>query len=73
MTIRDLIERAKHEEFVTVMELAALTRRSPQAVWRAIRAGRVPGVHRIGRSIRLHRATAIGSFCRHGDVGVPAE
>ena len=64
MTIQALIERAKYEEFVTVMELAALTRRSPQAVWRAIRAKRVPGVNHVGRSIRIHRATALGHFHR---------
>jgi hypothetical protein len=66
MTIRDLIDRAKREEYITVLEFCALTRRNPQAVYRAIRRGRVPGVHRIDRSLRLHRTTVIAYYARQG-------
>jgi hypothetical protein len=64
MTIRDLIQNAKREEFITVTELALLTRRNPQVLYRICRRGEMPGMNRIGRTIRIHRATAIGHFRR---------
>jgi hypothetical protein len=62
MTIRELLDRAKREEYVTVMQLAVLTQQHPQTLWRACRAGRVPGVVRFGRSIRIHRKTALATY-----------
>lgn len=59
MTIREQQDRAQREEFVTVAELALLLRLAPQTVWRKVRSGKMPGVVRFGRSIRLHRHTVL--------------
>ncbi len=41
----------------TVVDLAGLLQCSDRHVWRLIDAGRIPGVIRLGRIVRLHRAT----------------
>jgi excisionase family DNA binding protein len=42
----------------TVAQLAAALQCSPRHVWRLIDAGRVPGVLRVGRLVRISRAVA---------------
>ena len=57
-----LIERAHQAEFITAFELAVLLRYEPNTVYRKIRRGQVPGVLRHGRTIRIHRLTALRAF-----------
>jgi excisionase family DNA binding protein len=56
----------------TVAQLAAALQCSPRHLWRLIDLGRVPGVLRVGRLVRIARAVAdawIAGGCR----AVPAE
>jgi excisionase family DNA binding protein len=46
------------ERDYTVNDLAGRTQSSPRHIWRLIDAGVVPGVYRLGRLVRIHRATA---------------
>jgi hypothetical protein len=73
MTIREMLDRANREDFITVMEFCVLTRRNPQAMYRAIRRGTVPGVQRIDRSVRLHRLTVLNYYTRPGDPVIGIE
>jgi excisionase family DNA binding protein len=41
--------------FVTVKQAAYLAQISPTFIWQAIRRGKGPPVHRVGRVIRIHR------------------
>jgi len=63
MTIRELIETAQREEYITVTELAVLLRRNPQALYRSCRRGLIPGVVRHGRLGRIKRPVAL-RFCQ---------
>jgi excisionase family DNA binding protein len=49
---------APAERDYTVNDLAGRTQSSARHIWRLIDAGRVPGVYRLGRLVRIHRATA---------------
>jgi excisionase family DNA binding protein len=42
----------------TVRDLAGRTQSSSRHIWRLIDKGLVPGVYRLGRLVRIHRATA---------------
>lgn len=46
-------------EVLTVDEAAALLRMDRKGVYEAIRRRELPGVRRIGRCIRVHRATLV--------------
>jgi excisionase family DNA binding protein len=59
MTIQDRIREAKENEFVTVEQLALLLQYQPNTIYRWVRAGKIPGVRRFGRSIRFNRAVAL--------------
>jgi excisionase family DNA binding protein len=48
---------APAERDYTVRDLAARLQCSERHIWRLIDQGRVPGVLRIGRLVRLHGAT----------------
>ena len=52
MTRPDII-RARRDELLTVKEFAALWRVDVRSVYRAIRHGRLAGVARMGREIRI--------------------
>lgn len=67
MTIRELIEQAKAEEFVTATQLALLLNVCPETIWRAVRSGRVPALH-VGRDIRIHREHGLAAFHRRGNA-----
>lgn len=44
---------------LTVDELAALLRVDRKSVYSAIQRGEIPGVRRLGRTVRLHRDTVL--------------
>jgi excisionase family DNA binding protein len=46
------------EKDYTVPDLATRTQSSERHIWRLIDLGLVPGVYRLGRLVRIHRATA---------------
>jgi excisionase family DNA binding protein len=46
-------------QVLTVDELAALLRIDRKTVYSAIRAGEIPGVRQLGRTIRIHRGTVL--------------
>lgn len=46
-------------EVMTVTELAKMLRVNKNTVYREIEAGRVPGVLRVGRTIRISRAAVV--------------
>ena len=59
MTIKEKIEAARQQDLLTVTQFALLAHYNPQTVYRKIDAGEIPGVVRHGRTIRLHRVTAL--------------
>ena len=61
-SIRAQIDLAKHQEFVTIDQLALLLQVSPLTIRR--RLPRFPQVIRDGRMIRIHRVTAIAAWVR---------
>jgi excisionase family DNA binding protein len=46
-------------EMLSVAQLAAFLRLDPRTLYRAIERDEVPGVTRIGRIIRIHRAAVL--------------
>jgi len=46
-------------EVLTVDEAAELLRVDRKTVYTAIRRGKLPGVRKVGRSIRIHRPTLV--------------
>ncbi len=44
---------------LTVDELAALLRTNRKTIYESVRLGKIPGVRRMGRSIRIHRDTVL--------------
>ena len=48
-------------EFLTVDEAAALLRVNRKTLYESIRLGQVPGVVRVGKSLRIHRASLVES------------
>lgn len=61
-SIREQIEFAKHQEFVTIEQLALLLQVSAQTIRR--RLPRFPQVIQTGHTIRIHRVTAISAWIR---------
>ena len=56
---QSLIAEARSREYLTVPQLAALLQYDTETVYRMIRDGKVDGVVKTGRSIRIHKATAL--------------
>jgi excisionase family DNA binding protein len=56
------------ERGYTVRDLARSKQCSERHIWRLIDAGVIPGVYRLGKLVRIHRATADDWFAR----GCPA-
>jgi excisionase family DNA binding protein len=54
--------RAQPELDYTVPDLAKSKQCSERHIWRLIDAGKIPGVYRLGRLVRIHRATADAWF-----------
>lgn len=48
-------------DFLTVEEAAALLRVNRKTLYESIRLGQMPGVVRIGKSLRVHRDALVGS------------
>ena len=61
MTIREQIALARQQHELTVEQYALLAQFSPRTVYKQIRRGAVPGVVRVGRSIRIVREVAFPS------------
>lgn len=62
--IRDAIDMARSQEFVTIDQLALLLQVSPKTVWRRVKAGKVKGVAREGRLVRINRVIALHHWMR---------
>lgn len=60
---------ASPPELLTVGELAALLRLHPKSAYVLIQEGRIPGVRRIGRVIRIHRSTVLAWFTEGQERG----
>ena len=58
-TIREQIDRARAQEFVTIEQLSLLLQISPKTIRRRIQAGLLPGVVRSGRLVRINRVLAV--------------
>lgn len=50
---------AKSNEWMTVKEVASEIRLHEQTVWRLIRAKKIRGVVKIGRSVRVYRPAVV--------------
>ncbi len=61
---------ANDAETWTVDDLAAHLRLHPKTVYAEIRRQNIPGVRRIGRAVRIHRATVI-AWLAEGQGRVP--
>ncbi|WAM26883.1 helix-turn-helix domain-containing protein [Myxococcus sp. NMCA1] len=46
-------------DFLTVEEAAALLRVNRKTLYESIRLGQMPGVVRIGKAVRIHRAALV--------------
>jgi len=55
----DETSSAEAPEVITVEELAHLLRIARGSAYRAVAAGEVPGVVRVGKTLRIHRATVL--------------
>ncbi|NPD22144.1 DNA-binding protein [Corallococcus sp. AB018] len=53
-------------EFLTVDEAAGLLRVNRKTLYESIRLGQVPGVVRVGKSLRIRRAALVGSSVGEG-------
>ncbi len=53
-------------DFLTVEEAAALLRVNRKTLYESIRLGQMPGVVRIGKSLRIHRDALVGSSLGQG-------
>lgn len=53
-------------EFLTVDEAAGLLRVNRKTLYESIRLGQVPGVVRVGKSLRIRRAALVGSSSGKG-------
>ncbi|WP_415829703.1 helix-turn-helix domain-containing protein, partial [Corallococcus exiguus] len=53
-------------EFLTVEEAAAILRVNRKTLYESIRLGQVPGVVRVGKSLRIRRAALVGSSSGKG-------
>ncbi|NOK36945.1 helix-turn-helix domain-containing protein [Corallococcus exercitus] len=58
--------RAELPEFLTVDEAADLLRVNRKTLYESIRLGQVPGVVRVGKSLRIRRAALVGSSSGKG-------
>lgn len=56
MTIREQIDYAKQQEFLTVEQVALIAQYDPQTVYRKAQRGEIPGLKRFGRSLRFKSA-----------------
>lgn len=54
-----MADPASDDGFMTADELAAYLRVDRKTVYAAIRDGEIPGVKRIGRTIRIYRPTVL--------------
>ena len=59
MVAKETTELDTLPEVITVGELAKLLRIARGSAYRAVNAGEVPGVIRVGKSLRLHRDTVL--------------
>ena len=59
MVAKETTELDTLPEVITVGELAKLLRIARGSAYRAVNAGEVPGVIRVGMSLRLHRETVL--------------
>ncbi len=53
MTIRERIDRAKQQESLKVEDLALLLNYHPVSIYRLAGRGKIPGMFRVGRSLRF--------------------
>jgi excisionase family DNA binding protein len=58
-------------EFLTVDEAAALLRVNRKTLYESIRLGQIPGVVRVGKSLRLRRAALVQSSPGKGCDSAP--
>lgn len=69
-SLKDRLDRAKQQDFVTVAECALLAHVSERTVWR-----RLPHLERVirdGRIVRIHRVTAMRYFLQYPPASQPA-
>lgn len=59
MTIRERIDEARVQELLTVEQMALLTQLKEQTIYRKAKKGDIPGVVRLGRTLRFHRVVAL--------------
>lgn len=69
--IREAIDLARSQEFVTIEQLALLLQVSPKTVWRRVKAGKVKGVAREGRLVRINRVIAVHHWMKAHPTSVP--
>lgn len=53
------MEAEKLPDVLTVPEAARFLRVSPRTVYNMAKAGKLPGAHRLGRSVRVHRRSML--------------
>jgi excisionase family DNA binding protein len=56
----DQLEPAEWPDVLTVEDVTKLLRLDRKTIYASVRAGEIPGVRRIGRTIRFHRDTVLG-------------
>jgi excisionase family DNA binding protein len=71
MTIKEQLERARLEDYLTVSQFALLTQVNPKTIYRLIASNRLLGVVRFGRALRIHKTEAVQSLPKHVDSCPP--
>ena len=64
MTIREQIDLAKQQEFLTVEQVALIAQYDPQTVYRKAKRGEIPGLKRFGRSLRFKSSVVLAWTAR---------
>ena len=54
-TIREQLDYARQQELLTVEQVALLAQLDPQTIYRKVWAQKIPGLVRLGRTIRFQR------------------
>ncbi len=62
-------EPSKEAAIYTVEQLASQAQCSPRHIWRLIDLGKIPGVIRLGRMVRISRAAADSWLAGNRTVG----
>ncbi len=72
MTIKERIEQAKQKEFISVEEVSLLLSIHPVTIYKKAAKNEVPGMVRVGRTLRFRRVVVLRSWGDREDRRLPS-